>query len=73
MRNGPGRIWFKRVRNKFFGALSGLSQAGASAYSGAMDLNALMKQAQAMQQKLQSEKAVKQLQGMQMQASQKQE
>ena len=57
MRNGLGRIWFKRVRNKFCGAFSGLSQAGASAYSGPMDLNALMKQAQAMQQKLQDAQA----------------
>lgn len=57
MRNSPGAVWFKDVRNKFRCCFSGLSQAGDSAYLASMDLNALMKQAQAMQQKLQDAQA----------------
>ncbi len=57
MRNGFARIWFKGHRNNFPCGFSGLSQAEGRAYSGRMDLNALMKQAQAMQQKLQDAQA----------------
>ena len=57
MQNGLDPIWFKGIRNKFCGCFSGLSQAGDSAYLASMDLNALMQQAQAMQQKLQDAQA----------------
>ncbi len=49
---------FKAIRNKIYCYFSGLSEPGVSAYLEAMtDLNALMKQAQAMQQKLQDAQA----------------
>ncbi len=58
MLNGPVRIWFKGIRNKFCYYFSGLSPARVSAYlEGMKDLNALMQQAQAMQQKLQDAQA----------------
>lgn len=58
MLNGSARNWFKGIRNKFRYYFSGLSEAGVSAYPEAMkDLNALMQQAQAMQQKLQDAQA----------------
>lgn len=54
MLNKPARIRFNPIRNKNGYDFSGLSPAKVSAYPGPMtDLNALMKQAQAMQQKLQ--------------------
>ena len=57
MLNSPAPVWFKDIRNKFCCYFSGLSQAGDSAYLASMDLNALMQQAQAMQQKLQDAQA----------------
>lgn len=58
MLNSGCLIWFKGIRNKFCCYLSALSEIGVSAYLEAMtDLNALMKQAQAMQQKLQDAQA----------------
>ena len=58
MLNGLVRIWFKGIRNKFCCCFSALSQAGPNAYLARMtDLNALMQQAQAMQQKLQDAQA----------------
>ena len=58
MLNGSRLIWFKSIRNKNCCDFSGLSEAEISAYPEAMtDLNALMKQAQAMQQKLQDAQA----------------
>lgn len=58
MLNSADRNGFKSVRNKFCSCFSGLCEAGHSAYLEAMtDLNALMKQAQAMQQKLQEAQA----------------
>ena len=58
MLNGPATVWFKGFRNKTCCCFSDLSEAGASAYLEPMtDLNALMKQAQAMQQKLQDAQA----------------
>ena len=54
MLNRPARIRFKGIRNKICCYFSGLSESGVSAYlEGMTDLNALMQQAQAMQQKLQ--------------------
>ena len=58
MLNSSRPIWFKGIRNKFCCCFSGLSEAGVSAYLARMkDLNALMQQAQAMQQKLQDAQA----------------
>ena len=58
MLNGPCPVWFKGIRNKSCYYFSGLSEGGASAYpEGMKDLNALMQQAQAMQQKLQDAQA----------------
>ena len=58
MPNGEAGIWFKGNRNKFCCCFSGLSSGGFSAYpEGMKDLNALMQQAQAMQQKLQDAQA----------------
>jgi len=58
MLNGAARIRFKVIGNKFCYDFSALLQAGASAYlEGMKDLNALMQQAQAMQQKLQDAQA----------------
>jgi DNA-binding YbaB/EbfC family protein len=58
MLNNPVGIWFKGVRNKSCACFSALSEAAANAYLQRMtDLNALMKQAQAMQQKLQDAQA----------------
>src|SRR3990167_5969236 len=58
MLNGAARIRFKVIGNKFRYDFSALLQAGASAYlEGMKDLNALMQQAQAMQQKLQDAQA----------------
>ncbi len=55
-RRAPAR--FKGIRNKNSYYFSDLSKAGPNAYLGLMtDLNALMKQAQAMQQKLQDAQA----------------
>ncbi len=49
---------FKAIGNKFCYDFSALFQAGSSAYlEGMKDLNALMQQAQAMQQKLQDAQA----------------
>ena len=58
MLNGSVGIRFKGIGNKFCHHFSGLSEAGVSAYLERMkDLNALMQQAQAMQQKLQDAQA----------------
>ena len=58
MRNSPDAVWFKGTRKKSSDCFSGLSEAGTNAYLALMtDLNALMKQAQAMQQKLQDAQA----------------
>ena len=58
MPNSSCAVWFKGIRNNFCYYFSGLSEAGASAYLERMkDLNALMQQAQAMQQKLQDAQA----------------
>jgi len=58
MLNKPAGIWFKGIRNKSCACFSALSEAGDNAYlQGMTDLNALMKQAQAMQQKLQDAQA----------------
>ena len=58
MLNRPARNRFKLIRNKNCYYFSGLSPAGVSAYLERMkDLNALMQQAQAMQQKLQDAQA----------------
>ena len=58
MLNGAARTRFKGIRNKYCCEFYALSEAGASAYLEAMkDLNALMQQAQAMQQKLQDAQA----------------
>jgi DNA-binding YbaB/EbfC family protein len=58
MLNNPAGIWFKGIRNKSCACFSALSEAGDNAYlQGMTDLNALMKQAQAMQQKLQDAQA----------------
>ena len=58
MLNNPAGIWFKGIRNKSCACFSALSEAGNNAYlQGMTDLNALMKQAQAMQQKLQDAQA----------------
>ena len=58
MLNGVARIRFKGIGNKFCCCFSALSQAGPNAYLERMtDLNALMQQAQAMQQKLQDAQA----------------
>ncbi len=58
MLNSWREIWFKGIRNKICCYFSGLSECGVSAYlEGMTDLNALMKQAQAMQQKLQDAQA----------------
>ena len=58
MLNSPRADWFKGIRNKSCYYFSGLFEAGVSAYLQAMtDLNALMQQAQAMQQKLQDAQA----------------
>jgi hypothetical protein len=58
MLNSLAGIRCKDIRNKYCYDFSGLSQGGVSAYPEAMtDLNALMKQAQAMQQKLQDAQA----------------
>ena len=58
MLNSSRTVWFKGIRNKSCYYFSGLSEAGVSAYlEGMKDLNALMQQAQAMQQKLQDAQA----------------
>ena len=58
MLNSIAWIRFKGIGNKFRCCFSALSQAGLSAYLHCMkDLNALMQQAQAMQQKLQDAQA----------------
>ena len=58
MLNSSPAVWFKGIRNKSCYYFSGLSEAGGSAYLQRMkDLNALMQQAQAMQQKLQDAQA----------------
>jgi DNA-binding YbaB/EbfC family protein len=58
MLNSSATVWFKSIRKKSGDCFSALSEAGVSAYLGPMtDLNALMKQAQAMQQKLQDAQA----------------
>lgn len=58
MLNRLHRFGIKSIRNKFGYYFSGLSEAGGSAYlEGMKDLNALMQQAQAMQQKLQDAQA----------------
>ena len=58
MLNRPARIQFNPIRNKNGYDFSDLSPAKVSAYLRPMtDLNALMKQAQAMQQKLQDAQA----------------
>lgn len=58
MLNRPARIRFKSIRNKFCYYFSALFPPGPNAYLEWMkDLNALMQQAQAMQQKLQDAQA----------------
>ena len=58
MLNSTHTVWFKSIRNKICYYFSGLSEARVSAYlAGMKDLNALMQQAQAMQQKLQDAQA----------------
>ena len=57
MLNSARPIWFKGIRHKCCCYFSGLSEARDSAYLASMDLNALMQQAQAMQQKLQDAQA----------------
>lgn len=58
MLNSPFAAWFKIIGNKFCYYFSALSQREVSAYlEGMKDLNALMQQAQAMQQKLQDAQA----------------
>ncbi len=58
MLNGQLAVWFKTIGNKFCYYFSALSQREVSAYlEGMKDLNALMQQAQAMQQKLQDAQA----------------
>lgn len=58
MLNKPVEIRRNPIRHKFCCYFSGLSPAGVSAYLERMkDLNALMQQAQAMQQKLQDAQA----------------
>ena len=58
MLNSSRAVWFKGIRNKSCYYFSDLSQARVSAYlEGMKDLNALMQQAQAMQQKLQDAQA----------------
>ena len=58
MLNSSPAVWFKGIRNKSCYYFSALSEAGVSAYlEGMKDLNALMQQAQAMQQKLQDAQA----------------
>ena len=58
MLNSSHTVWFKSIRNNSCYYFSGLSEARISAYlEGMKDLNALMQQAQAMQQKLQDAQA----------------